>query len=95
MSVKQLKKADLVAALVEETSLDKRNVTTMLDSLSAVITREVAAGNTVLLPGLAKFICRDRPARTVRNPATGAMIEKEADRGVRVTPAKALKDAVK
>ena len=38
--------------------------------------------------------CRARPAREVRNPATGETIKKPADKQVKFTIAKALKDSV-
>ena len=65
-----------------------------LDAVVAVITREVAAGGAVTLPGLGKFYCRERPERMVRNPATGEQMKKPADKQVKVTVAKALKDSV-
>jgi DNA-binding protein HU-beta len=47
-----------------------------------------------MLPGVGKIMCRDRPARMVRNPATGEQIHKDADRVVKMSIAKALKEAV-
>ena len=46
------------------------------------------------LPGVGKIYCRERPARMVRNPATGQQIHKDADKVVKMTIAKALKDSV-
>ncbi len=91
---KALTKAELVAALAQEMGSDKKTANAALEALAKVVAREVAAGNTVTLPGIAKVVCRERPARTVRNPATGATIEKPADRAVKLTPVKALKEAV-
>ncbi|MBT8408428.1 MAG: HU family DNA-binding protein, partial [Alphaproteobacteria bacterium] len=48
----------------------------------------------VTLPGVGKIYCRERPARMVRNPATGEQIHKDADKVVKMTIAKALKDSV-
>jgi DNA-binding protein HU-beta len=47
----------------------------------------------VTLPGVGKFYLRERPERMVRNPATGEQFKKEADKQVKVTIAKALKDS--
>ena len=63
-------------------------------AIAAVITREVASGGTVNLPGLGKIVCRERPERQVRNPATGETVTKAADKQVKFTIAKALKDSV-
>ncbi len=60
----------------------------------AIITREVSGGGAVTLPGVGKIYCRERPERMVRNPATGEQIKKEADKVVKMTIAKALKDSV-
>jgi DNA-binding protein HU-beta len=65
-----------------------------LDAVTAVVTKEVAGGGAVTLPGIGKVYCRARPERMVRNPATGEQIKKPADKVVKVTIAKALKDSV-
>jgi DNA-binding protein HU-beta len=91
---KPMTKTQLVAALAEEMGTDKKAAGAALDALTGLITREVAAGGAVTLPGVGKIYCRERPARTVRNPATGDMIEKAADKVVKVTIAKPLKDSV-
>ena len=94
MAQKPMTKAQLVSTLADKTESDKASVNRMLDALTDIVTSEVANGGAVTLPGLGKFYCRDRPARMVRNPATGEQMQKEADRTVKVTPAKALKDAI-
>ena len=91
---KPMTKTQLVAALAEEMGADKKAATAALDAVTAIITREVAEGGAVTLPGVGKFYCRERPERMVRNPATGESIKKEADKVVKVTNAKALKDSV-
>ena len=90
----QMTKAQLVAAVAEATGSDKKSAGAAIDALTAIITKEVAAGGSVTLPGLGKFYCRERPERMVRNPSTGDQIKKEADKVVKVTIAKALKDSV-
>ncbi|MCK4711406.1 MAG: HU family DNA-binding protein [Marinosulfonomonas sp.] len=94
MATKPLTKTQLVAALAEEMGVDKKSANGALDAIIAIITREVSGGGAVTLPGVGKIYCRDRPARMVRNPATGEQISKEADRVVKMTIAKALKDSV-
>ena len=94
MAQKPMTKTQLVAALADKTGSDKKSAAVMLDALTEVVTSEVGNGGAVTLPGLGKFVCRDRPARMVRNPATGEQMHKDADRVAKVTIAKALKDAV-
>jgi len=87
-------KTQLVATLADDMGTDKKAAGTALDSIIAIITREVAGGGAVTLPGIGKIYCRERPERMVRNPATGEQIKKEADKVVKMTIAKALKDSV-
>ena len=90
---KPMTKTQLVAALAEETGSDKKTASAALDAIASVITKEVSSGGAVTIPGVGKFYLRERPERMVRNPATGEQIKKEADKVVKVTVAKALKDA--
>ena len=87
-------KAQLVAALADDAGTDRKTASALLDSLTSIVTREVAAGGAVTVPGIGKIACRARAERQVRNPATGQTMTKAADRAVKVTIAKQLKDAV-
>jgi DNA-binding protein HU-beta len=91
---KPMTKTQLVAALAEAMGSDKKTAGTALDAVTQIITSEVANGGAVTLPGIGKIACRARPERLVRNPATGEQIKKPADRQVKMTIAKALKDSV-
>ncbi len=94
MAQKPMTKTKLVAALADEMGSDKKTAAAALDAVTAVVTKEVAGGGAVTLPGIGKVYCRARPERMVRNPATGEQIKKPADKVVKVTIAKALKDSV-
>ncbi len=91
---KALTKTQLVATLADELGSDKRSAAAALDAIVSVIRKEVSSGGAVALPGVGKIYCRERPARMVRNPATGQKIHKDADKVVKMTIAKALKDSV-
>jgi len=91
---KPMTKTQLVAALADEMGSDKKTATSALDAMVDIITKEVSNGGAVTLPGVGKIYCRERPARMVRNPATGEQIHKDADKVVKMTIAKALKDSV-
>jgi len=91
---KQMTKSQLVAALAESAAVDKATANRTLEALSEIVTREVADGGAVTLPGLGKFACRVRPERMVRNPATGEQMSKPADRVAKVTIAKQLKEVI-
>ncbi|MEL7214680.1 MAG: HU family DNA-binding protein [Pseudomonadota bacterium] len=94
MAKKPMTKTELVAALAEQTGSDKATANRFLDALTNVVSGEVSEGGAVTLPSLGKFACRERPERMVRNPATGEQMKKEADRTVKFTLAKALKDVI-
>lgn len=94
MSQKPMTKTQLVAAMAEEMGVDKAGASAAIDAVAAIITREVAAGGAVTIPGIAKFACRARPERMVRNPATQETFMKPADKVAKVTIAKALKDVI-
>jgi len=94
MAPKPMTKTQLVAALAEASGTDKKTAAGMLEALTGLVTTTVAGGGALTLPGIGKIYCRERPERMVRNPATGEQIKKEADRVVKVTIAKALKDSV-
>jgi DNA-binding protein HU-beta len=94
MTTKPMTKTQLVAAIADAMGADKKVAGSALDAIVDVVTREVAAGGAVTLPGLGKVACKARPERQVRNPATGETMTKPADKQVKFAIAKALKDSV-
>ena len=94
MATKPMTKDALVTALAEKTGMDKKSAGAALDAVTEIITDEVSGGGAVTLPGVGKIYCRERPERMVRNPATGEQMKKDADKVVKMTIAKALKDSV-
>ncbi|KRB52456.1 HU family DNA-binding protein [Phenylobacterium sp. Root700] len=84
--------AELIAASDEKIS--KAQAKTLVDGVFKAITEAAARGEEISIPGFGKFKVQDKPARTGRNPSTGAAIEIAATKKVVFQPAKALKDAV-
>jgi DNA-binding protein HU-beta len=91
---KPMTKSQLVAAVADAMGGDKKTASAALDAIAEVVSREVAGGGAVALPGIGKIVCRARPERQVRNPATGETMSKPADKVVKISIAKALKDVV-
>lgn len=91
---KPMTKTQLVAALADAMGSDKKTASGALDAIADVVAREVANGGAVTLPGVGKVVCRARPERQVRNPATGETVTKAADKVVKISIAKSLKDSV-
>lgn len=90
---KSMNKTALVAAMAEGMGTTHKVARAALDTLSAIVADEVSRGGTILLPGIAKIAVRSRAERTVRNPATGETMLKPADKTVKASVVKALKDA--
>ena len=80
---KPMTKAQLVTAVAEAMGSDKKTATAALDAISTVVANEVTNGGAVTIPGIGKVVCKERPERQVRNPATGETMTKPADKVVR------------
>ena len=89
-----MNKRDLAKAVAVQADVEFKTVVTVIDGFTEVVTAVVAKGEPVSIPGFAKFVKVDRPARMGRNPATGEAIRIKASKKARITPVKAFKDAV-
>jgi DNA-binding protein HU-beta len=83
---------DLIAA--QDDKLTKGQAKTLVDAVLGAIRDAAVRGEEISLPGFGKFKVQAKPARTGRNPSTGAAIEIAASKKVVFQPAKVLKDAV-
>lgn len=63
-------------------------------AFAGMIQSALKKGYRIPLPGIGKIQVRQSKARMGRNPATGEAIKIPAKRRVRLTPSKALKEAV-
>jgi len=84
--------ADRLAAT--DSNLTKAQAKALVDALLGGVRDALVAGDEVNLPGFGKFKVQAKPARTGRNPSTGAAIQIAASKKVSFSAAKALKDAV-
>jgi DNA-binding protein HU-beta len=89
-----MNKRELAKSVAVQADVDLKTVVVVLDGFTDVVTAIVAKGETISIPGFAKFVKVDRPARMGRNPATGEAIRIKASKKARITPVKAFKDAV-
>ena len=87
-------KKEVIDALAERTQQSKIDTEAFIDALCDCIRESLAQGNETVLPGIGKLTVKERPARTGRNPATGAAIQIAANKAPAFSAAKALKDAV-
>ncbi|WP_087660741.1 HU family DNA-binding protein [Caballeronia terrestris] len=65
-----------------------------IDAMLGVVSKIVAAGDSVQLMGFGTFATGARAARSGRNPKTGETIKSAATKTVKFTAGKAFKDAV-
>ncbi len=84
----------IAAELAEGHDLPRKQAEAVLGDLVALTTRHLKQGDKIRLTGLGILEVRARPARTGRNPATGASIEIAASRKIAFRPSKELKEAV-
>ena len=89
-----MNKGELVAALAAKTELSKKDSEAALNGLIDVISDTIAKGDKVQLIGFGTFESKDRPARTARNPRTGAEVKIAASKAPVFKAGKALKDKV-
>jgi nucleoid DNA-binding protein len=97
-----MSKSQFVTTLAEKSGLTKKQATSMLDTLNAIVAQELGkrGPGEVLIPGLLKLIVVDKPATPQHkgvNPFTKEPMiykAKAARKVIKVRPLKALKDAV-
>jgi DNA-binding protein HU-beta len=92
-----MNKRDLINAISGRLG-DKKSATEAVNAVLETIQSAVANGDKVAITGFGVFEKTDRPARTARNPATGAAIQVPASSVPRFRPGadfKALVNAPK
>ena len=89
-----MRKADLVEKLSEKINQTKKETTVFVDEFVAIIVEALQKGDEVVLPEMGKFLVKKRPARTARNPITGAEVKVEAKIVPQFKPNKKFKEAV-
>ena len=88
-----MNRSDIIKAISQETGLPQTAVSDVLGSLNRQVIGALEMGSTVDIHGLLKLKVQHKPARTGRNPQTGATLEIPAKNVVKATISKALSDA--
>ena len=89
-----MNKSELIAALAEKTEFSKKDAEKALNAFVDAVSASLAKGEKVQLIGFGTFDVKNRPARTARNPRTGAEIKIKASKAPTFKAGKALKDKV-
>jgi DNA-binding protein HU-beta len=87
-----LTKSQIIDALAEKASVEKKTAEAMLDGLAQLAYENAQDEFTV--PGIGKLMVIDQKARTARNPKTGATIQIPARKALKFRVSKAAKDAI-
>ena len=88
-------KSDISDRVSEEAGVSKLIASNIVSKAFDEITAALASGNDVSIHGFGQFVVKELPARTGRNPATGAEIPIPATTKVSFKPSSTLKKAVK
>ena len=89
-----MNKGQLKDAVAEASGLSGADAERALDAVIEAITKTVAAGEKVTIPGFGTFEARERSARTGRNPQTGAEMQIAASTAPAFKAGAAFKAAV-
>ena len=84
----------LALALAEKHAIAKKDADAVLAAVFGAVVEHLKAGERVRIGGLGIIEVKNRPARTGRNPATGASTQIAASRRVAFRAAKELKEAL-
>ncbi len=74
--------------------MPRKQAEAVLDGVVGLLVERLKAGDRLRIGGLGVLEVKDRPARSGRNPATGAAIQIAASKKVTFRPAKELKEAI-
>ena len=79
-------KKELIDALIDHTNQSRVVSETFVEALGDILRASLVEDGEFLLPGVGKFTVKEKPARTGRNPATGASIEIAARKSPAFSP---------
>ena len=89
-----MNKSDLIDAIASKANASKAATAVLLNATMEAIAEALVKGESVQLIGFGSYSVSERPARTGRNPQTGASIQIAAKKVVKYVPAKALADSL-
>ncbi len=87
-------KADIAEKIHTTTGLSKKDSSTMMESVFAIMKESLEAGETIKISGFGSFEVKQKEARRGRNPQTGEAITIEARKVLSFKPSNLLRDAV-
>ena len=100
MAGKRMSKTEFIQAVADQSGLERKQVSAVMDGLTGVIYKELKEQHEVVIPGLVKLTAVTKPAVPERegiNPFTKEKTmfkAKPARTVIKPRPLKALKDAI-
>ena len=88
-----MKKAEFIEKLSEKINQTQKSTAVILEEMNALITKVIKSGDEVVWD-IGKWVLKKKPARTARNPITGAEVKVPAKVVPQFKPNKKLKEAV-
>jgi DNA-binding protein HU-beta len=86
--------SELVVATASATNITKAEARKVLDAAVKVTSEALYKGESVTLGDIGKFVTKAKPARTARNPRTGAAVEVPAKTVVDFNVSKTFANAI-
>lgn len=87
-----MNKKELVAAIANSCGTTQSQAGEFINAFCDTIVGELKGNQNVAIPGFGQFIAKHRPAREMRNPATGQTMMAKAKTSAQFKPAVGLKD---
>ena len=88
-------RTELAGQIAEDNNLKKSDVDDILEAAFTLIEDHLADGESVGIIDFGSFKVRTRKARRSRNPSNGEVIQVPERKGIKFTPGKGLRDAVR
>ncbi len=89
-----MNKSQLIDAIAAEAKITKVDAKKALEAFMSVTEKTLKSGDKISLVGFGSFAVSEKPARTGRNPRTGATIEIAAKKVVKFKAGAELNSAV-
>lgn len=89
-----MNKQDLIDIVAAQVGITKTAAEATINTITGAITNTLQEGGRVAIMGFGSWETANRPARTGRNPQTGAPIDIAAAVVAKFRPGKALKEAL-
>ena len=87
-------KAELIDAVAEASGVSKADAERTIGAFFDIVVSSTKKGDKVAWPGFGSFSTTKRPARTGRNPQTGAPVKIAASTAMKFTASSTLKSTL-